>query len=95
MTQNVLLLLMLMMANVPCFSERIFLVLSPKEPPKKIAWCLLELIVYYGVFIVLAAYAETRMLGNVAPQGWEFYTVTASVFIVCAFPGFIYKFLFK
>lgn len=95
MAQNLLLLLMLMIANVPCLSDRIFLVISPKSLPKNIGWCLLELLVYYGVFILLAAYAETRILGNMVMQGWEFYTVTISLFFVFAFPSFIYKVLWK
>jgi hypothetical protein len=95
MAQNTLLLLMLVMANVPCLSERVFLVLPPKKYPKSISWCLLELIVYYGLFVVLAVYAETGMLGNAAPQGWEFYAVTVSLFCVLAFPSFIYKALWK
>lgn len=95
MAQNTLLLLMLVMANLPCLSERIFLVYSPKNLPKNIGWCLLELMVYYGLLIVLADYAETRMLGNTAPQTWEFYAVTTSLFCVFAFPGFIYKVLWK
>lgn len=95
MTQNILLVFMLMTANLPCLSERIFLVLSPKKLPKSMGWCLLELMVYYSVFIALAVYTESRILGNVAMQGWEFYAVTASLFCVFAFPGFIYKVLWK
>ncbi len=95
MTQNILLLLMFMIANVPCLSDRIFLVMPPKSSPKNIGWCLLELVVYYGAIISLATYAEARILGNVAMQGWEFYTVTVSLFFVFAFPSFIYKALWK
>jgi hypothetical protein len=34
-------------------------------------------------------------IGNVFPQEWEFYAVSACLFIVLAFPGFIYQYLRK
>ncbi len=95
MTQNILLVLMLVTANLPCLSGRIFFIFQPKSPPKSIAWCLLELFVYYGVFIALASYVEYATLGGGATQAWEFYAVTTSLFLVLAFPGFVYKMLWK
>ncbi len=95
MVHNILLLLMLVLANTSCLSERVFFLYQPKLLPKSIYWCLLELVAYYFVFLVMAFYAERLMLGQGIVQGWEFYSVTASVFIVCAFPGFVYKFLLK
>jgi hypothetical protein len=31
--------------------------------------------------------------GQVAPQGWEFYVVTGTMFITLAFPGFVFRYL--
>jgi hypothetical protein len=52
---------------------------------------LFELIVLYFTVGAIALYAETTTLGQTSPQGWEFYAVTFSLFLVFAFPGFIYK----
>jgi hypothetical protein len=31
--------------------------------------------------------------GQIAPQGWEFYAVTGTMFVTLAFPGFVYRYL--
>jgi len=33
--------------------------------------------------------------GRIAPQGWEFYAITGALFITLAFPGFVYRYLYK
>jgi hypothetical protein len=33
--------------------------------------------------------------GQIAPQGWEFYAITATLFITFAFPGFVWRYLYK
>jgi len=37
---------------------------------------------------------ESR-IGNVFPQTWEFYAITACMFVVLAFPGFVLRYLRK
>ena len=32
---------------------------------------------------------------RIAPQGWEFYAITATLFLTLAFPGFVYRYLYK
>ena len=53
---------------------------------------LLELIILYfcvgGIAFVLESSA-----GNRFPQGWEFYAINACLFLVLAFPGFVYRYL--
>ncbi|MFA6040324.1 MAG: DUF2818 family protein [Methylophilus sp.] len=95
MTQTTILLLAFVLANLPWFSNRLFYFIELKTANKNLAWCLLEVIVLYFVFGAIALYAENSILGQIAPQGWEFYTVTFSLFLVFAFPGFIYKILWK
>ena len=88
----ILLFVALLAANLPFFIERIFFVLAPRSGRKAFIWRLLELVVLY--FLVGGvAYLLERNLGEVARQHWEFYAVTASLFLVFAFPGFIYKYL--
>lgn len=95
MTNLILLLLFLLAANSPWFSERLFFVIPVKHKPKSVAWCLLELIVLYFVVGAIAMYAESATMGQIAPQKWEFYAVTACMFLVFAFPGFVYRFFWK
>lgn len=100
MTDWAILGLMFFAANLPWFSEKLFYVLplagtSRGASSKHVGWCLLELVVFYFLTGAFVWYAELATLGNVAAQGWEFYTVTACLFLVFAFPGFVYKVLWK
>ena len=95
MTQILILLLALLAANVPWLSNKLFTILSFKSTQKSLGWCLVELIVLYFVIGLIALYAEYVTLGQIAKQAWEFYAVTFSLFLVFAFPGFIYKILWK
>jgi uncharacterized membrane protein len=93
MTNLALLLLALVFANSPWFSARLFFLIPVKQQPKNVAWCLFELVVLYFVLGVIARYAEHATIGQIAPQKWEFYAITACLFLVLAFPGFVYRFL--
>jgi len=95
MTNLILLLLALVFANSPWFSERLFFVIPVKHQPKNVAWCLLELITLYFILGFIIRYAEHANMGQVATQKWEFYAITACLFLVLAFPGFIYRFFWK
>jgi len=95
MTNVILLLLFLLAANSPWFSERLFFVIPIKQKPKSVAWCLLELVVLYFVVGTIAFYAENATIGQIATQKWEFYAITACMFLVFAFPGFVYRFFWK
>ncbi len=94
MTYLILLLLALLAANLPWFSERLFYVISVKQP-KSVAWCLLELVVFYFIIGAIALYAELSTMGQVEAKKWEFYAITACMFLVFSFPGFVYRFLWK
>ncbi|PPC80656.1 MAG: hypothetical protein CTY38_10605 [Methylotenera sp.] len=97
MTNLVLLGIIFLAANLPWFSDKLFYIfpLKPHNSNKNLAWCILELVVLYFLVGVLAVYAERATFGQVAPQGWEFYAVTSFLFLVFAFPGFVYKVLWK
>lgn len=95
MTQIIILLLAFIAANLPWFSDRLFFILPLKSQAKSLAWCLLELIILYFMTGAITFYAEYATFGERTPQGWEFYTVTACLFLVFAFPGFIYKVMWK
>jgi uncharacterized membrane protein len=95
MTNIILLLIAFLVANLPWFSNRLFYVIPLKHQPKAFGWCVLELVVLYFVMGAIAFYTERSTMGQVADQNWEFYAVTGSLFIVFAFPGFVYKYFWQ
>lgn len=100
MTDWAILGLIFFAANLPWFSDKLFYTISLNRSAKpgfskNLGWCLLELIVLYFLTGAFIRYAEYATLGQAASQGWEFYAVTACLFLVFAFPGFVYKVLWK
>ncbi|RZI43105.1 DUF2818 family protein [Herbaspirillum sp. HC18] len=87
-------LLAALAANLPFVNERLFGVLSLSKPVKSLWLRLLELVVLYFLLRGVAYLLEAR-IGNVFPQRWEFYAITACVFLVLAFPGFVFRYLRK
>ncbi|GKT23443.1 DUF2818 family protein [Acidovorax sp. SUPP3334] len=81
-------------ANLPFLSQR-WLVVGPRAvPAKPMAVRLAEMVVLYFVVGGVALLLERRV-GQIAPQQWEFYAITATLFITLAFPGFIYRYLLR
>jgi hypothetical protein len=80
-------------ANVPFVSRRVLALVLPSKP-KSLAVRLLELLTFYFLTGGLALLLEKRA-GQIAPQGWEFYAITATLFVTFAFPGFVYRYLLK
>ncbi len=89
----IVLLLALVLANMPFVSNRL-LAVYPLSFSKNLAVRLAELLVCYLLVGGVALYLEQRN-GQIAPQGWEFYTITGTLFLTFAFPGFTYRYLFK
>lgn len=88
---GLLVLLALLAANLPFANQRILMV-GPQRTAKPLAWRLLELLVLYFVVGGLGLAFENHA-GQIAPQGWEFYAVTGTMFVTLAFPGFVYRYL--
>lgn len=80
-------------ANLPFLSQRVLGVV-PLARGKNLAVRLAELVVLYFVVGGIGLALENR-LGQVAPQRWEFYAVTGTLFLTFAFPGFVWRYLFK
>jgi len=84
--------LALLGANLPFINER-WLALLPARGGVKPLWGrVAELVVLYGLVGGLALALEQH-LGQIYPQGWEFYAITAAMFLTFAFPGFVYRYL--
>ena len=84
-------LLALLAANLPFANQRILLV-GPQRSSKPLFWRLIELVVLYFVVGGIGLAIENHN-GQIAPQGWEFYAVTGTMFVTLAFPGFVYRYL--
>lgn len=83
-------------ANLPFVNQR-WLVAGPQvasDKGKPLAGRLAELILFYFLVGSLALMLEHRA-GQIAPQGWEFYAVTGTMFLTFAFPGFVYRYLLR
>ena len=80
-------------ANLPFFNHRL-LAFGPLLQPKTLVVRLAEMVFLYFLVGGLGLLLEKRA-GQIAPQGWEFYATTAALFLTLAFPGFVYRYLFK
>ena len=83
-------------ANLPFLNDRVFAVWQAKAlQSKKSFWLrMLELFVLY-LLVGGVGIAFEGLLGNVFKQRWEFYTITFSLFVVMAFPGFVIRYLLR
>ncbi len=89
------LLLALVAANLPFVNERLLALISVSASGRKsLAIRLAELVVLYFIVGGIGLLFERRV-GQIAPQGWEFYAITGALFIVLAFPGFTWRYLLK
>ncbi len=87
-------------ANLPFLNEHVFGIIPVKAATSSTARRkyfvvrLLELVVLYFVVGAIAYLLEAK-IGNVFEQSWEFYAITACLFVVLAFPGFVLRYLRK
>lgn len=88
-----LLAIALLAANLPFLAERLLFVI-PLGRGKHFGWRLLELVILYFVVGGVSMLLEAQM-GMRHVQNWEFYAVTACLFLVFAFPGFTYRYLWR
>ena len=89
----ILLLLAFVAANLPFLLERRFFV-TLRDGVKPFWLRLIEHLLLFFTIGALALWLEGR-LGQVYPQRWEFYAITYCLFLVFAYPGFVYRYLWK
>jgi hypothetical protein len=87
------LVLAFLAANLPFLTQRVLGVV-PLAGGKSLGVRLAELVVLYFVVGGVGLMLEKRA-GQIAPQGWEFYAVTGALFLTFAFPGFVWRYLYK
>ena len=84
----------LVAANLPFSNERLFGLIALRSGHKGLGLRFAELLVFYFLTGGLGLLFERRV-GQIAPQGWEFYAVSGALFLVLAFPGFTWRYLIK
>jgi Protein of unknown function (DUF2818) len=80
-------------ANLPFLSQRL-LAIWPSKQGKTLWVRLFELLALY-VLVGGVALGLEQAAGQIYPQRWEFYATTAALFVTLAFPGFVFRYLFR
>jgi len=94
-TQIFLVIAALFAANLPFLTQRSFAGIPCRKTDKHLWLRLLELITLYLLLGVLTAWFERSAYGAAYSQGWEFYAITFCLFLVLAYPGFVYRYLWS
>ena len=81
-------------ANLPFFNDKVFALVPLKAARKPVIVRLAEMLVLYLVVGAIGFGLEAQ-IGTRFPQTWEFYAITGCLFIVLAFPGFVFRYLRK
>lgn len=94
MQEALLAVLALAAASAPFLTRRVLLVF-PSKQHKGLGLRLFELVVFYFLTGLFALFLEQQAHGARYPQDWAFYVVTACLFLVFAFPGFVWRYLWQ
>jgi len=91
-----LIALALVTANLPFLTERVLGVArwSGNGSVKPFWLRLCELLVWYLLVGAVGLAIEAR-LGNRHAQGWAFYAITLSLYLVMAYPGYVWRYLYR
>lgn len=89
---TILLLLAFAAANLPFITTRVAGFV--KVARKHFGWQALELAALFLLVGGLARLLESRQM-PVHEQNWQFYVTTFSLFLVAAFPGFVYRYFWR
>jgi hypothetical protein len=82
-------------ANLPFANERLLAVVPIGSIVFKPIWLrLCELGALYLLVLGTGYLLESR-IGNAFVQKWEFYAITVCLFLVLAYPGFVFRYLRK
>lgn len=87
-----MLLLALIFANAPFLTNRLLGIFRLAH--KHFGHHLLELFVGFGIMAGLAYLLESRA-GSVHHQDWEFYVTVACLYLIFAFPAFVWRYFWR
>jgi hypothetical protein len=81
-------------ANLPFINERLLGLVKIFSPVKPLWVRFLELLVLYAATGLLTWLTE-KSLSAVHTQGWQFFITTFCLFLVAAYPGFVWRYLWR
>jgi len=90
MTQSILILITIIMANIPWMFSDFLFIKKFSSHKKPFSWALFEVVILYFITGGILLFAELKMIGHIQSQA-----VTFFLFLVFSFPGFIFKTLWK
>ena len=79
-----------LLANWPFLTERFFFAFHRLN--KSFAARIAELVVGYALLLLLG-FALEASVSRVQEQTWNFYAITLCIFLLMAYPGFIWRYL--
>ena len=82
-------------ANLPFVTQRSLFGIPCRKTDKPFWLRLLELLASYFLLGGLSIWFEGSAYGAAYTQGWEFYAITFCLFLVLAYPGFVYRYLWS
>lgn len=87
-----LLVVAVLAANYPWFSQKVFFVFSESRSGKPAWMRCLEWLLNFGLVLLFGLGLERKINGVIHAQQWEFFVVAFLFFMVLAMPGFIYHY---
>ncbi|MBX7228650.1 MAG: DUF2818 family protein [Burkholderiaceae bacterium] len=80
-----------LMASLPFFFPRLLGTTSIKPLKAFVIFAVVSFLFF--AIVIAAALMVEQYLGQRTQQSWEFYTVLTCLWIVAAFPGFLWRYL--
>jgi hypothetical protein len=84
------LLVGVVLANWPFLTERRFVFFGATAKP--FSFRLFEMLVSYGLLLGFGWLLEASV-GRLQSQTWNFYAITVLLFVLMAYPGYVWRFL--
>lgn len=84
-----LLILTVLLANLPFMTQRVFGIIAVTR--KHFGYHLIELLAGFLLTGVIATVLEQRT-GSIHQQDWQFYAVAICLYLVFAFPAFVWRY---
>lgn len=81
------------LATWPFLTERRFLVIR-REGEKPFSTRLVELLIGYALML-LAGLGLENSISAIQSQTWNFYAITGLLYVLLAYPGFVWRYLRK
>ena len=93
-TAGIVLIAGFVLASLPLIGKRGFFGIPMLKFNKKPWMRIVEFLALYAIWIAIGKAFEAQA-GQVKAQDWEFYAVTLLLFVIAAFPAFVWRYLWR